>query len=1097
MNLKKRKKLGRKLLSFLLTLAMLVGLVPGMSLTAYAAETPVTWKASDITGKSTDKSFTKDGITFAFGSGNIKNKVFNDGGTFTTESGKFTKIEVTTYFVDISGTDWSVTDNYSKMTWTGAASSSVSYSGAINGSNGQLEIVFTIETADATHSVTITPGNNMTKTETSGDAEQTGLTGAMTDVVYTADNGYYFPENYSVAAVNGISVTRNSYTQITVSGTPTADAEITLTAPTAKTTPDAPTTAAVTDCTTADNNDGTLTGVTTAMEYKKSDAAEWTAGTGSNITGLVPGTYYVRLKATDTTNASAYQELTIAEYTAPTYTVTYKVVNGTWSDDSTADKTETVQSGSKPASVPTGMKAASGYTGGAWDTNPAEATITGATTFTYTFTALPSYQVTYKVVNGTWSDYTTTDKTETVQHGSKPASVPTGMKAASGYTGGAWDTDPTGTTITGATTFTYTFTAKQTVATPAFSPVAGTYTEAQSVTISCATEGATIHYTTDGNDPTSSSTTYSSAISIGETTTIKAIAVKDGMTDSEVASATYTINIPKEKVATPAFSPEAGTYTEAQNVTISCATEGATIHYTTDGNDPTSSSTTYSSAISVGETTTIKAIAVKDGMTDSEVASAEYTINIPKDTVATPTFSPDAGEYEESTSVTISCATDGATIYYTTDGTLPIVGSSLYTSPITVQESTTIKAIGVKEGMTDSSVASATYTISEKPEPGTVATPTFSPEGGTYSNPQMVSINSETSGATIYYTTDGNDPTTESATYSSAITVNETTTIKAIAVKDGMTNSAVASATFTISDEPEPEPGEETKVDVEDLSDSDISDELKGQGYDSVESIEGALETALSLDTEEQKEQSQLVDVKLMISTDGGATWSPATPANFPAGGIDVVLPYPAGTNGNDYSFSVAHMVGTTAKGMTAGDIEKPGTTNTSSGISTHFNGLSPVLITWTKKSSPSGKDTSEEEKAHTHHYVWETIEATEENDGELRYVCDICGAVQTRVPITAYYVFNKNTTEKIRKAAQGTTVKIETSKWISFHKMVIEALRERPDVTLEISFLSEEYKGDRYVITIPAGSDLSNLIDENGFVGFLYLGGKYGIEIR
>ena len=641
---------------------------------------------------------------------------------------------------------------------------------------------------------------------------------------------------------------------------------------------------------------------------------------------------------------------------------------------------------------------------------------------------------------------------------------------------------------------TVTISVPEVVATPTFTPVEGIYTEAQSVTISCATEGATIHYTTDGKEPTSSSTTYSSAISVGETTTIKAIAVKDGMTDSEVAAATYTINIPKEKVATPAFSPEAGTYTEAQSVTITCATEGATIHYTTDGSAPTSSSTTYSSAISVGETTTIKAIAVKDGMTDSEVAAAEYTINIPKDTVATPTFSPDAGEYEESTSVTISCATDGATIYYTTDGTLPIVGSSIYTSPITVHESTTIKAIGVKEGMTDSSVASATYTISEKPEPGTVAIPTFSPEGGTYSDPQMVSINSETSGATIYYTTDGNDPTTESATFSSEITVTETTTIKAIAVKEGMTDSSVASVTYTISEEPEPgpepEPSEDTKVDVGGLSDGDITDDLRGKGYDSVESIESALQTALSIETEEEKEKSKLVDVKLMVSTDGGETWQEATLENFPEGGIDAILPYPDGTNGNEYSFSVAHMIGA---GDRAGKIETPSTTNTASGISAHFNGLSPVMITWTKNSSPSKDDSKSEEKAHTHHYVWETVEATEESDGEFRYVCDICGAVQTRVPITAYYVFNKNTTEKIRKAGQGATVKIETSRWISFHKMVMEALAERPDVTLEISFLDEEYKGNRVTVTIPAGTDTLSLVDENGFVGFLYLAVKYG----
>ena len=67
----------------------------------------------------------------------------------------------------------------------------------------------------------------MTKNAGSGDAEQTGLTGAMKDVVYTADKGYYFPTNYSVAEVSGIKVTRDSYTQITVSGTPTADATIT------------------------------------------------------------------------------------------------------------------------------------------------------------------------------------------------------------------------------------------------------------------------------------------------------------------------------------------------------------------------------------------------------------------------------------------------------------------------------------------------------------------------------------------------------------------------------------------------------------------------------------------------------------------------------------------------------------------------------------------------------------------------------------------------------------------------------------------------------------------------------------------------------
>ncbi len=141
--------------------------------------------------------------------------------------------------------------------------------------------------------VTITPGENMTRTETSGNESQLYLHGAMTPVVYTADDGYYFPPDYSVSAVNGISVARNDYTQITVFGTPINDhAAITLTSPTAKTKPDPPETVSVVDCTTIANNDGKLTGVTADMEYKKSDAEDWTDGTDSgDITGLVPGTY--------------------------------------------------------------------------------------------------------------------------------------------------------------------------------------------------------------------------------------------------------------------------------------------------------------------------------------------------------------------------------------------------------------------------------------------------------------------------------------------------------------------------------------------------------------------------------------------------------------------------------------------------------------------------------------------------------------------------------------------------------------------------------------------------------------------------------------
>ncbi len=87
-----------------------------------------------------------------------------------------------------------------------------------------------------TYNVTVTAAAHMKRETTSGLATQNGLTGAMTNVVYTAEAGYYFPESYSVEALNGITVTRNNDSEITVSGTPTANTEIKLSAPTEKTT---------------------------------------------------------------------------------------------------------------------------------------------------------------------------------------------------------------------------------------------------------------------------------------------------------------------------------------------------------------------------------------------------------------------------------------------------------------------------------------------------------------------------------------------------------------------------------------------------------------------------------------------------------------------------------------------------------------------------------------------------------------------------------------------------------------------------------------------------------------------------------------------
>lgn len=93
--------------------------------------------------------------------------------------------------------------------------------------------------------------------------------------------------------------------------------------------------------------------------------------------------------------------------------------------------------------------------------------------------------------------------------------------------------------------------------------------------------------------------------------------------------------------------------------------------------------------------------------------------------VATPAFSPSNGSFVGSVAVTITCATSGAQIRYTTDGSTPTGASSLYSAPITLASTTTLKAIGIKSGLTNSPVATKTYTHSAAVRWGSSASATL------------------------------------------------------------------------------------------------------------------------------------------------------------------------------------------------------------------------------------------------------------------------------------------------------------------------------------------------------------------------------------
>ena len=315
-----------------------------------------------------------------------------------------------------------------------------------------------------------------------------------------------------------------------------------------------------------------------------------------------------------------------------------------------------------------------------------------------------------------------------------------------------------------------------------------TITAPSTVTFGVATTGATIRYTTNGADPTETDTAIASGgtLSVDSAMTLKARAFKAGTPTSNVDGLVFAL-----KPATPTFSPAGTTYTSAQNVTISCTTSGVTIRYTTDGSEPTAASTAYTGPIPTSTQTTFKAKAFRSGWTASDTATATYAFNLGAST--TPTISPAAGSYTDFVSVTLS-APSGCTIRYTTNGSDPTTGSTLYAAPFVLTANGTVKARAWCLDYAESAVASATYAIQAH-------APVLSPGGGTYAYGQNVTLTSDVEGGTIRYTLGGADPTANDPAIPSgtALTLVAGSTIKARVFKAGLAEGIVASGVYTIT----------------------------------------------------------------------------------------------------------------------------------------------------------------------------------------------------------------------------------------------------------------------------------------------------------
>jgi hypothetical protein len=170
-------------------------------------------------------------------------------------------------------------------------------------------------------------------------------------------------------------------------------------------------------------------------------------------------------------------------------------------------------------------------------------------------------------------------------------------------------------------------------------------------------------------------------------------------------------------VALPVISPSSGTFSSAQSITITDPTPGATIFYRASGAMTTNGFVPYTSPVPLegSGALTILAYATENGYVSSQTASATLTANFP--VLATPVFSLSAGSYSGAQSVTISDSSPGATIYYTTDGSTPTTGSNVYSSPVSVSATETVKAIATAPGYANSAVATAAYTINQLTTP--------------------------------------------------------------------------------------------------------------------------------------------------------------------------------------------------------------------------------------------------------------------------------------------------------------------------------------------------------------------------------------------
>lgn len=461
------------------------------------------------------------------------------------------------------------------------------------------------------------------------------------------------------------------------------------------------------------------------------------------------------------------------------------------------------------------------------------------------------------------------------------------------------------------------------------------------------------------------------------------------------------------------------------------------------------------------------------------VLTTDITITISaaedKHTVEAPIASPEAGTYTENLKVALQSATEGASIYYTTNGAEPSrIAGTRYTGPITVAGKegqsvvTNMKAIAVKDGMQDSTVMTYTYTINLSAETPEIKVPVIT------SQPQDVTVkDGETATFTVVAT--GTDLTYQwerdkgkgfekwggiygkSASFTTGVLGKGCNGYKYRCIVSNSAGSVTSdSATLTVIDDATP-PSETTYI------------------ITAAAGANGSISPSGSVEVKEGADQT------FTITADEGYEIE-----NLKVDGSDV-------SAASSYTFNnvtEAHRIEATFKQkVTNPDPGQP--ENPDPGKPEDPNPAEKPKPEVKKDETPA----SSQAPLHEHSFNWVTVQtASAMQDGLEELRCS-CGIVKERSVVPASQAYVNELYQNLSQAFAEGEVSFDSGRIYTISDYLIRKLQERADVTTTITF---EYNQDKYRMMIPAGVDYSELMeDEDYFYGYFYFAKKVGARVE